>query len=73
MYLFNDSFMDYPRLFFALLFSHIMPFAEVTIHISPALLREVSSPSDLLDELFLDSDLTQFSKNGTGEFKNSLS
>ncbi|RMC14798.1 hypothetical protein DUI87_06974 [Hirundo rustica rustica] len=51
---------------------HIMLFAEFTIHITHALLRGVSSPSDLLDELFLDSDLTQFSKNGTDEFKNSL-
>lgn len=57
------------RLFSALLFSHIMPFVEF----SPAVLRKVSSPSDLLDELFLDSDLTQFRKNRTGEFKNNLS
>lgn len=63
----------YCRLFSALLFSHIIPFVELTIHITPTLLRKVSSPSDLLDGLFFDSDLTQFSKNGTGEFENSFS
>ena len=50
-----------------------MPFVEITIHIIPAPLRKVTSPSDLLAELFLDPDLTQFNKNGTGEFKNSIS
>lgn len=52
---------------------HIMSFVEIAIHIIPAPLRKVTSPSDLLAELFLDPDLTQFSKNGTGAFKNSIS
>lgn len=51
----------------------MMPFAEIAIHIVPAPLRKVTSPSDPLAELFLGPDLTQFSKNGTGEFKNSIS
>lgn len=53
--------------------SHVMPVVENTIHIIPAPLRKVTSPSDLLAELFLDPGLTQFTKNGTGESKNSVS
>lgn len=47
-----------------LCFSHIMPVVDIAIQIIPVPLRKVISPSDPLAELFLDPDLTQFSKNG---------